>query len=101
MDIDGDGIEESYQAISYMPEVSKPDSIDLLFDGTWEIWKVLLFFNDPPESEDYYLFRVVINGTLVSERITEFTVVSDRFLKMAGLMVSGCSPSMRMRRLSH
>ncbi len=81
VDIDGDGIEESYQAISYMPEVTKPDSIDILFDETWEIWKVLLFFNDPPESEDYYLFRVLINGTLISERITEFTVVSDRFFE--------------------
>ncbi|RCW32696.1 DUF4249 domain-containing protein [Marinilabilia salmonicolor] len=81
VDIDGDGVEESYQAISYMPHVNKPDSIDLLFDASWEMWKVLLWFNDPPDSEDYYLFRVLLNGTLISERISEFTVVSDRFFE--------------------
>jgi hypothetical protein len=79
VDVDDDGEEESYQAFSYMPEVVVPDSIDLIYDDQWEIWKVLLYANDPVETEDFYLFRVLINGILVSDNITEFNVVSDRF----------------------
>lgn len=79
IDIDDDGEEESYSAFSYMPEVVAPDSIDLVYDHQWEIWKVLLFANDPPETKDYYMFRVLINGILVSDNISEYSVVSDQF----------------------
>jgi hypothetical protein len=79
VDIDNDGEQESYRAVSYMPEVVGPDSVDLVYDPQWEIWKVLLYADDPPETEDYYMFRVLINGVLVSDNISEYNVVSDRF----------------------
>ena len=81
VDIDDDGQKESYRAFSYMPEVAAPDSVDLAYDPRWEIWKILLYADDPPQTEDYYMFRVLINGILVSDNISEYSVVSDRFFK--------------------
>lgn len=79
VDIDDDGEEENYRAVSYMPDVVGPDSIELVYDPQWEVWKVLLYANDPPETRDYYLFRILINGTLVSDNMSEYNAVSDRF----------------------
>lgn len=81
VDIDEDGETETYRAVSYMPEVEKPDSINLVYDETWEIWKVLLYGSDNLETEDYYLFRLMINGTLISDNISEYNVASDRFFE--------------------
>jgi hypothetical protein len=79
VDIDGDGIEESYSASSYLPPVTSPDSIVMVYDEDWEIWKVLLYAADNPETKDYYLFRIYKNGTLMSDNLSEFGVISDKF----------------------
>jgi|GEM_PF-87465 hypothetical protein len=79
VDIDDDGVEESYSARSYLPPVTAPDSIEMVYDEGWEIWKVLLYASDNPETEDYYLFRVYKNGSLMSDNLSEFSIVSDKF----------------------
>ncbi|MGQ1890315.1 DUF4249 domain-containing protein [Thermophagus sp. OGC60D27] len=79
VDINEDGVEEEYTAHCYMPAVTMPDSINIVYDSTWNIWKVLLYAKDNLETEDYYLFRVFKNGTLISDRLGEFSIVSDQF----------------------
>ncbi|WP_291859953.1 DUF4249 domain-containing protein [Marinilabilia sp.] len=79
VDINEDGQTETYGAVSVMPGVTAPDSIDMMYDDTWKVWKILLYADDPPATEDFYLFRMLVNGTLISESISEFNVVSDRF----------------------
>ncbi|MFO8001666.1 MAG: DUF4249 family protein, partial [Marinilabilia sp.] len=54
VDIDGDGEYETYSASSDMPPVSPPDSIDMVYDDNWEIWKVLLYASDNPDRKDFY-----------------------------------------------
>lgn len=73
------GQEEIYTATAYMPFVGKLDSIDLAYDRNWKIWKVLLYAEDNAETEDYYMFRLFKNGNLISNHISEFSVVSDKF----------------------
>lgn len=79
VDIDDDGVEERYSASSYMPPVAAPDSIKMVYHEGWEIWKILLYARDNPETEDYYLFRVYENGILMSDNLSEFGIVSDKF----------------------
>ncbi len=79
VDIDGDGISEQYEASSVMPYIGESDSIWLSYSQEWELWKILLFAQDPPESEDYYMFRVFKNGKLISGNISEYSIVSDKY----------------------
>lgn len=79
VDINDDGEPETYSAFSHMPDVSGPDSIELVYDEDWDVWKVLLYAQENPETEDFYLFRLLKNGTLISNTISEFSVVSDKF----------------------
>jgi len=79
VDINEDGQTENYEAVSFMPGVTAPDSIDMLYDEIWEIWKILLYADESSSTEDFYLFRVLMNGSLISESISEYNVVSDRF----------------------
>ncbi|MFO8000675.1 MAG: DUF4249 family protein, partial [Marinilabilia sp.] len=79
VDIDGDGEYETYSASSDMPPVSPPDSIDMVYDDNWEIWKVLLYASDNPDRKDFYMFRIFKNGVLISDNISEYSVISDKF----------------------
>lgn len=79
VDINGDGEDEVYSASCYMPSVTQPDSIKIVYDDSWEVWKVLLYAKDNPDTDDYYLFRIFKNRTLISDRLGEYSVVSDQF----------------------
>ena len=79
VDIDGDGQSEIYRASSQMPEPHSVDSIDVIYDDQWKIWKVLLFASDNPEKRDFYMFRVFKNGALISDNMSEYSLISDRF----------------------
>ncbi len=79
VDIDGDGITEQYEASSVMPYIGQGDSIGLSYSEEWELWKILLFAQDPPDSQDYYMFRVFKNGKLISGNISEYSIVSDKY----------------------
>jgi hypothetical protein len=79
VDLNGDEIAESYTTSSYMPSKASLDSIDLVYDPNWEVWKVILYARDKKASADYYMFRVFQNGVLISDNISEYSVVSDRF----------------------
>lgn len=79
VDIDGDGLSENYKTSSVMPGIGTADSINLSYSNEWELWKIVLFAQDPPGTQDYYMFRVFKNGKLISGNISEFSIVSDKF----------------------
>ncbi len=96
VDINGDGESETYSAFSRMPGVSAPDSIDLVYDEDWDVWKILLYAQEDPETDDFYLFRLLKNGTLISNTISEYSVVSDKFFdegKADGIWVQSIDAS--------
>ena len=81
VDIDNDGIPEIYEAESYMHPVSDVDSIKLLYEDSWDFWKVLLYAEEPPGIEpDYYMFSLFVNDTLFTDQLTEVTIFDDRFI---------------------
>ena len=79
VDIDDDGQTETYRASSTMPEPNQADSIDVVYDENWDIWKVLLYASDNPDKRDYYMFRVFRDGGLISNNITEYSLADDQF----------------------
>ncbi len=79
VDIDNDGESELYEASSLMPYVGQADSIALHYSDEWELWKILLYAQDPPESQDFYMFRVFKNSNLISGSISEYSIVSDKY----------------------
>ncbi|MFW5754131.1 MAG: DUF4249 domain-containing protein [Marinilabiliaceae bacterium] len=96
VDIDDDGQTETYRASSTMPEPNQADSIDVVYDEKWDIWKVLLYATDNPDKRDYYMFRVFRNGGLISDNITEFSLASDQFFdgnRAAGVWVQSIDAS--------
>ena len=79
VDIEDDGQTETYRASSTMPEPNKVDSIDVVYDEKWEVWKVLLYASDFSERRDFYMFRLYLDGALISDNISEYSLVSDKF----------------------
>lgn len=81
VDIDKDGVIESYSAESEMKAINKVDSISIVpvhkfFEDLYEIR-----FNapEPGASEDFYMFRVHKNGVLLTDTITEISFTDDQF----------------------
>jgi hypothetical protein len=81
VDINEDGIKETYTAESYLNPVTNVDSIKLEYEDTWELWKVLLYAKEPDrDTIDYYMFSLIVNDTLYTDQLTEVTIADDRFL---------------------
>ncbi len=79
IDLDNDGILESYSAQSYLPEMASPDSISLnyvkysFFEGS----EILLYARDPAETVDYYAFKIERNGVLQTDSLSEIIIQDD------------------------
>jgi len=79
VDINNDGIEESYSASSYLPFLASPDSIKIkyvkypFFKGS----EILLYARDPAETIDFYAFKVARNGVLQTDSLSEIIVQND------------------------
>ena len=70
-----------YKAISTLYPVSPLDSVELVFHSDWStdgIWEVKCFVQDPPTT-DFYRFRVLKNGKMVTDSLDEWFVTDDRF----------------------
>ncbi len=77
VDIDDDGITEEYSATSGIDSVGKIDSIKLKYINTFiEGWELKVYAWDPPE-KNYYLFKVRINNTLVTDTLNEWFIQDD------------------------
>ncbi|MDR1406918.1 MAG: DUF4249 domain-containing protein [Tannerella sp.] len=78
VDFDGDGIAETYTATATMTPPVAIDSIAInpLKIMGYRHYALNLFARDSP-APDYYLARFVINDTIETYRITDYTVFSD------------------------
>lgn len=78
VDIDQDGITETYRASTVMPGIVPPDSITLqkfispFFSG----YQVAIWSPDPPEV-NYYNFKLWRNKELLNKRLSDYTVQPD------------------------
>ena len=79
VDINNDGIMESYSASSYLPPVARIDSIKLAYltNSFLSGWQVLLFAMDPVERKDFYVFKVYRNSELLTDSLSEYYFRND------------------------
>ena len=77
VDVNNDGETETYTAQSYMPPLLQGDSIQIGYEKTWEMWKVLLFAKDPQETENFYMFRLLINNKLWTNSLSSTEIADD------------------------
>ncbi len=70
----------NYTAQSAMPSVISEGYIEIEYHDDWldGIWEVQLFAQDPP-TENFYLFRSLQNGEMVTDSINEWIISEDRF----------------------
>ena len=87
VDIRKNGKPVTYKASTTMPYPVEPDSVSLRLNESWEIWQVLVWFQDPPEEENYYLFQVRRNDYLMTYRPKDLRVTDDLFFN--GSYVNG------------
>lgn len=80
VDINNDGVMESYSSSSYMNNLVSIDSIDIGYVDQYNLWQVLMYAKEPGETEDYYLFRVTVNDTLITNKYSKQTVTDDQFV---------------------
>lgn len=79
VDANKDGQPEIYEAQSTMQPVNNIDSIDYEYDDVDKVWKVFLYAQDIPGREDYYMWAVAKNDSLVSDQYSELVTTSDEF----------------------
>jgi hypothetical protein len=80
-----------YSASSTMNYVSRVDSIGLLYHSDWGeegVWEVKCFVLDPPTA-DYYRFMISRNFKLVTDTLSEWFVIDDKFFN--GNYIAGAS----------
>lgn len=81
VDIDNDGNKEIFTASCTMMPINKVDSISIktvhkFFSDYYEVR-----FNapEPAATKDFYMFRVIKNGVLVTDTVTELSFTDDQF----------------------
>lgn len=79
VDVDNNGTPETYVAASTMPQLVPIDSVRIGFHKIWKLWQVLLYARDPGDVENYYMFRVFRNDSLVSDAFSEVSLGDDSF----------------------
>ncbi len=99
VDIDADGHSEHYQATSRINSIARVDSLELVYQefagGIMKMWGLELFAQDPPE-ENYYLFKVHKNDTLLTDTIDEYVIQEDMTFNgnyVPGVMVQSLEKS--------
>ncbi len=80
VDINNDGIKETYRSESYLNPVTPIDSVSLEYEDIFELWKVLLYAVEPADTTNFYMFNLIINETIYTDQMTEVTVSDDRFI---------------------
>jgi hypothetical protein len=94
-DFNGDGTPELYEAVSTMPELCSPDSIqvrNMKIMGR-SLHGVYLYVQDSP-AKDFYLIRYKINDSAIHNRISRYTITDDQGFNgeyINGIMVNSFS----------
>jgi len=79
VDVNNDGQSEIYEAESTLQPVNDIDSIDYEYDDMDKVWKVFLYAQDIADREDYYMWAVSKNDSIVSDQYSELISTSDEF----------------------
>ncbi len=79
VDVNHDGRLETYHAESYLPPVNPIDSITLKYTrySFASGWEVKIWAWDPAGVKNYYAFKALKNGILLTNRLSEYVVQSD------------------------
>lgn len=79
IDVDGDGLNEEYQAESTMKGGAELDGVQLRYFSSpiVEGFQVLMWASHPVEQRDWFGFRIWKNGVLLTDSLSSYTVFSD------------------------
>lgn len=78
VDVAGIAKDEVFSAESYLYSVLSIDSLGVDYSTQYDLWKVLLYAQDPAE-ENFYLFKLLRNGKLISDEYAEMSVTDDEY----------------------
>jgi len=79
IDINNDGIYETYTAETTMGKTMKIDMMGIFYDTNNNGWKICMSGNEPEETTNFYLFRVYRNDTLITKKLTDYRVLKDEY----------------------
>lgn len=80
VDIDGDGVLETYTAQSELRKENPIDSINVVYDGSnpdFAGWMIKLYGKEIGGDRNFYLMKAYINNHLVTDSTHEYRYVSD------------------------
>jgi hypothetical protein len=82
VDIDGDGITESYTASGKVNPLGPVDSIQVKYKKIFyqDVWAVNFFAQEPGETRDYYVFRTWKNGVNLKDTLLELNPSDDEII---------------------
>jgi len=79
VDINNDGIIETYSANTTMGKTMDIESMNIYYDNNKDGWNICMTGNEPGETKNYYLFRVYKNDTLITKKITDYRISNDEY----------------------
>jgi len=81
VDINSDGVKETYTSESGLNKVPDIDSMSVVKKRIFyqDSWTVRVSMQEPEKTEDFYLFKTYINGVCNSDSINEWGVTDDQF----------------------
>jgi hypothetical protein len=90
VDINEDGVSESYSAETLMPRTMDIESMMVYYNPEYDEWDVALFAVEPAETKDFYLFKVYKNGVLFTDSLSNYRIYDDKFFngkELSGVIV--------------
>jgi hypothetical protein len=69
---------ENYQATATVPALVPLDSAQIHYNATRVTWQMLAYFQDPPQIDNFYQFKVVQNDYTVTRRPDDIRISSDQ-----------------------
>ena len=80
VDFNKDGIIETYEAKTTIPPIVPADSINMkLIDIMgYRHFALNVFMQEPVESENYYLFKFIVNDSISNYKISDFLISDDQ-----------------------
>ncbi len=81
VDINNDGVKETYTSESVLNKVPAIDSMSVVKNRILyqDSWAIRISMQDPEKTKDFYLFRTYINGVCNSDSISEWGATDDQF----------------------
>ncbi|GAF03998.1 DUF4249 family protein [Saccharicrinis fermentans] len=81
VDVNGDGITETYEASNVMNPIVPIDSISLDWTTTQgqKQWQILLFTQEPEDTKEYYAFIAYLNNALITPKLSDIEYADDKF----------------------